>query len=87
MCMVIKHTNGIFEEAEVILKGMPVEAKSPVCVALLQACKVHGNEEMLDWIRGIFLMTKMLVLGRLLCYLIIMHVLKDGMMLMRFVVG
>ncbi|XP_028764348.1 pentatricopeptide repeat-containing protein At1g08070, chloroplastic-like [Neltuma alba] len=42
---------GLFEEAEAFLKGMPVEAKRPVWVALLQACKIHGNEEMLDWIR------------------------------------
>ncbi|KAI9083793.1 hypothetical protein K1719_034261 [Acacia pycnantha] len=42
---------GLFEEAEAFLKGMPIEAKSPVWVALLQACKIHGNEKMLDWIR------------------------------------
>ncbi|KAK7327890.1 hypothetical protein VNO77_21983 [Canavalia gladiata] len=43
---------GLFEEAKAFLRSMPVEAEGPVWGALLQACKIHGNEKMSEWIRG-----------------------------------
>lgn len=52
-CMVDMYGRaGLFEEAEDFLRSMPVEAEGPIWGALLQACKVHGNERMCEWIRG-----------------------------------
>lgn len=52
-CMVDMYGRaGLFEEAVAFLKGMPAEAEGPIWSALLQACKIHGNEEMSEWIRG-----------------------------------
>lgn len=52
-CMVDMYGRaGLFEEAEAFLRGMPVEAEGPIWGALLQACKIHGNEKMSEWIRG-----------------------------------
>uniref|UniRef100_A0A5B7BBZ3 Pentatricopeptide repeat-containing protein n=1 Tax=Davidia involucrata TaxID=16924 RepID=A0A5B7BBZ3_DAVIN len=39
---------GLLEEAEAFIREMPVEADGPVCGALLNACKIHGNEEMFE---------------------------------------
>ncbi|KAL5157289.1 Pentatricopeptide repeat-containing protein, chloroplastic [Glycine soja] len=39
-------------EAEAFLRSMPVEAEGPIWGALLQACKIHGNEKMSEWIMG-----------------------------------
>ncbi|WJX26613.1 hypothetical protein P8452_15513 [Trifolium repens] len=51
-CMVDMYGRaGLFEEAVAFLNGMPVEAEGPIWGALLQACKIHGNEEMSEWIR------------------------------------
>lgn len=51
-CMVDMYGRaGLFEEAEAFLRSMPVEAEGPIWGALLQACKVHGNEKMCEWIR------------------------------------
>ncbi|CAK8530538.1 unnamed protein product [Lathyrus sativus] len=43
---------GMFEEAVAFIRGMPVEAEGPIWGSLLQACKIHGNEEMFEWVRG-----------------------------------
>ncbi|KAL9321619.1 hypothetical protein ACSQ67_009672 [Phaseolus vulgaris] len=43
---------GLFEEAEAFLRSMPVEAEWPIWGALLQACKIHANEKMSEWIKG-----------------------------------
>ncbi|TKY71693.1 Pentatricopeptide repeat-containing protein [Spatholobus suberectus] len=52
-CMVDMYGRaGLFEEAEAFLGSMPVEAEGPIWGALLQACKVHGNDKMSEWIRG-----------------------------------
>jgi pentatricopeptide repeat protein len=51
-CMVDMYGRaGLFDEAVAFLNGMPVEAEGPIWGALLQACKIHGNEEMSEWIR------------------------------------
>ncbi|MED6187496.1 hypothetical protein PIB30_077025 [Stylosanthes scabra] len=51
-CMVDMYGRaGLFEEAEAFLRGMPVEAEGPIWGSLLQACKVHGNGEMSEWIK------------------------------------
>ena len=52
-CMVDMYGRaGMFEEAEAFLRSMPVEAEWSIWGALLQACKIHGNEKMSEWIRG-----------------------------------
>ncbi|KAK7412340.1 hypothetical protein VNO78_03794 [Psophocarpus tetragonolobus] len=52
-CMVDMYGRaGLFDEAEAFLRSMPVEAEGPIWGALLQACKIHGNERMSEWIRG-----------------------------------
>lgn len=52
-CMVDMYGRaGLFEEAEAFLRSMPVEAEGPIWGALLQACKIHRNEKMSEWIRG-----------------------------------
>ncbi|KAL2341901.1 hypothetical protein Fmac_009841 [Flemingia macrophylla] len=53
-CMVDMYGRaGLFEEVEAFLRSMPVEAEGPIWGSLLQACKVHGNERMSEWIRGL----------------------------------
>ncbi|XP_059634052.1 pentatricopeptide repeat-containing protein At1g08070, chloroplastic-like [Cornus florida] len=48
-CMVDMYGRaGLLEKAEDFIKEMPVEADGPVWGALLNACKSHGNEEMLE---------------------------------------
>ncbi|XP_061988232.1 pentatricopeptide repeat-containing protein At1g08070, chloroplastic-like [Rosa rugosa] len=42
---------GLLEEAEAFIKEMPTEADGPVWGALLNACKIYGNEEMVERIR------------------------------------
>ncbi|KAL6176714.1 hypothetical protein ACLB2K_053347 [Fragaria x ananassa] len=42
---------GLLEEAEAFIKELPMEADGPVWGALLNACKIHGNEEMVERIR------------------------------------
>ncbi|XP_057953460.1 pentatricopeptide repeat-containing protein At1g08070, chloroplastic-like [Malania oleifera] len=39
---------GLLEEAEAFIREMPVEVNGPIWGALLSACKVHGNEEMIE---------------------------------------
>ena len=52
-CMVDMYGRaGLLEEAEAFLRSMPVEAEGPIWGALLQACKIHGNEKMSEWIMG-----------------------------------
>ncbi|KAM1261648.1 hypothetical protein ACFX13_027602 [Malus domestica] len=43
---------GFLEEAENFMKEMPTEADGVVWGALLNACKIHGNEKMLKRIRN-----------------------------------
>ena len=46
-CMVDMYGRaGLLEEAEAFIRGMPMEADGPIWGALLNACKVHGNEKM-----------------------------------------
>ncbi|KAK9930062.1 hypothetical protein M0R45_027119 [Rubus argutus] len=42
---------GLLEEAEAFTKEMPMEADGSVWEALLNACKIPGNEEMVERIR------------------------------------
>jgi pentatricopeptide repeat protein len=42
---------GLLEEAEAFIKEMPMEVDGSVWGALLNACKIHGNEEMVERIR------------------------------------
>ena len=54
-CMVDMYGRAaLFDEAEAFLRGMPVEAEGPIWGSLLQACKVHGNEKMSEWVKGHF---------------------------------
>ncbi|CAK9183479.1 unnamed protein product [Ilex paraguariensis] len=39
---------GLLEEAERFIRDMPVEAQGPVWGALLNACRIHGNEKMFE---------------------------------------
>lgn len=46
-CMVDMYGRaGLLEEAEAFIRGMPMEAEGPIWGALLNACKIHGNEKM-----------------------------------------
>ncbi|KAF7845369.1 pentatricopeptide repeat-containing protein [Senna tora] len=56
---------GLFEEAEDFLTSMPVEAKGPIWGALLQACKIHGNEKMFEWTKRHLLNDKHVGVGTL----------------------
>lgn len=42
---------GLLEEAEAFIREMPIEAEGPVWGALLNACKIHGNEKMSERIK------------------------------------
>ncbi|XP_050378512.1 pentatricopeptide repeat-containing protein At5g66520-like [Argentina anserina] len=39
---------GLLEEVEAFIKEMPTESDGPVWGALLNACKIHGNKEMVE---------------------------------------
>lgn len=43
---------GLLEEAEAFISEMPIEAEGPVWGALLNACKIHGNEKMFERIKN-----------------------------------
>lgn len=42
---------GLLEEAVAFITEMPMEAEGPIWGALLNACKIHGNQNMFDIIR------------------------------------
>ncbi|XP_062083209.1 pentatricopeptide repeat-containing protein At2g29760, chloroplastic-like [Humulus lupulus] len=43
---------GLLEAAEDFIRGMPIEADAAVWGALLNACRIHGNDEMFERIKG-----------------------------------
>ncbi|KAM1804524.1 hypothetical protein ACFX12_030378 [Malus domestica] len=54
---------GFLEEAENFMKEMPTEADGVVWGALLNACKIHGNEKMLKRIRNGLLKSRGVSIG------------------------
>ncbi|CAL5426146.1 unnamed protein product [Camellia sinensis] len=54
---------GLLKEAEAFIKKMPVEADGTVWGALLNACRIHGNEEMFGRITHCLPITKGVSIG------------------------
>ncbi|BFG31131.1 hypothetical protein CerSpe_174050 [Prunus speciosa] len=63
-CLVDMHGRaGFLEEAEGFIKEMPTKADSSVSGALLNACRIHGNDKMFDRIRDGLLKSRRLSTG------------------------
>ncbi|XP_015875883.3 pentatricopeptide repeat-containing protein At1g08070, chloroplastic [Ziziphus jujuba] len=58
-CVVDMHGRaGLLDEAEAFIREMPMEAEGPIWGALLNACKIHGNEKMFERIKHCLLKSK-----------------------------
>jgi hypothetical protein len=69
---------GGLHDAEVLIKTMPCEPNATVCMALLGACRIHGNLEMGECIARRVLDWDQEILQAMCCYRISTLLLATG---------
>jgi hypothetical protein len=75
---------GRLHDAEVLIKTMPCEPNATVWMALLGACRIHGNLEMENALQEEYLNRTQEILQAVCCYRISMLLLATGISVQLF---